>query len=117
MDVHDDRIDPVELLRIELHLGLDDVKRLRDDGGHESGGYPAREVDGCGRAGGEPLLRDILLGLQEEHEVEAGERGVAEQRGKQAASQSAGALRLVDHPQGVGHVAVLVHAALKHRDK
>lgn len=57
-------------------------------------------------------LRQRLLGLAVEHDVDAGEGSVSQQRGRQPREQRPDPLRLVHVPQSSRHADVVVTAAL-----
>lgn len=62
-------------------------------------------------------LRQRSLGLAVKHDVDAGERSVAEQRGSQPRKQSPDSLRLIHTPQSTGHTHITVKATLKNTEK
>lgn len=62
-------------------------------------------------------LRQRLLGLAVEHDVDAGERSISEQRGSQPREQSPDSLRLIHTPQSSCHTHIVVTATLQQRTK
>jgi len=67
--VHRHGPQPVELLRVELHLCFQHVSRLGHDGRQDAGRHAAGEMDGRRVWCVQEFFGDHLLGLCVEHEV------------------------------------------------
>lgn len=67
--------------------------------------------------GGGLTVRQQLLGLAVEHDVDAGEGSISQQRGSQPREQRPDSLRLVHVPQSPRHADVVETAALRNQDK
>lgn len=114
--------DRVELLGIELHLGLDHIRRMGHHRGQEPSENAAREVrhGGFGAING-PVFgsrqsesgNNLLLQLCVEHQIEAGKGRIPHQGGNKATAQATDAFASIDLHESLAHLLVLVGARLE----